>query len=110
MVGIVNTKDGINVQCDKCFSDFNTKDTSFVRNHGDGDIEEVGFICPNCSTEYIAYRTNSYIRQLQTKVQKERQKLIDRTSNGMEPDKANKRLKKLLNLLQEEMAILNNRS
>lgn len=108
MIDIVNTKGGTNVQCDECFSNFDIKDTNFIRNHG--DIEEVGFICPNCSTEYIAYRTNSYIRQLQTKVQKERQKLVDRTSNGMEPDEASKRLKKLLNLLQEEMAILNNRS
>ena len=108
MIDIVNTKGGTNVQCDECFSNFDIKDTNFIRNYG--DIEEVGFICPNCSTEYIAYRTNSYIRQLQTKVQKERQKLVDHISNCMEPDEADKRLKKLLSFHQKEMAIFNNRA
>lgn len=97
------------VQCDNCPAVFIVQDNMFVRQVEDG-IEEVGFTCPECGRETIAYKIDDEIKLLQKKVRKEREKAQRKIEAGVEPRKAERKLRQVARSLRHSMDRLNGRT
>ncbi len=104
-------QDVLNIRCETCFNTFPFKGNSILRrSEEDPDIEETGFKCPFCKEETIAIRTNSRLRDLQERVQKERHKSNAKIVRGVPVSKAQRRLRQLTRQLHTELDEFNGRT
>ncbi len=96
------------VKCDKCPAGFIVQDNMFTR-PVEYDVEEVGFRCPECGDETIAYKLDDEIKTLQAKVARERTRAERRIRAGVEVRKAERQLRKAQSMLKDSMDKLNDR-
>lgn len=96
------------VKCDKCPAGFIVEDNMFTRPL-EHDVEEVGFRCPECGDETIAYKIDDEIKTLQAKVERERRRTEKKIQAGMETKDAERKLRKAQGLLKHSLDRLNGR-
>lgn len=96
------------VKCDKCPAGFIVEENMFTRPL-EHDVEEVGFKCPECGDETIAYKLDDEIKTLQAKVARERRRAEKKIQAGMEVKDAERQLRKAQSMLKDSMDKLNDR-
>lgn len=96
------------VKCDKCPAGFIVEENMFTRPL-EHDVEEVGFRCPECGDETVAYRIDDEIKTLQAKVARERKRAEKKIRAGVPTNKAERHLRKAQKMLKDSMDKLNGR-